>query len=54
MILARLLQDLSYMRSPDSRWEKLHQSRGLSSVSRLRRSYTQKREDVGNRFQFPF
>ena len=42
-----LLQDLSYMRSPDPRGEKLHQ-RGLSSVSRLRSNYTQKREDVGN------
>ena len=52
MLLARLLQDLSYMRSPDSRGEKLHE-RGLSSVSRLRGSYTQKREDVGNQFLFP-
>ena len=41
-LLARLLQDLSYMRSPDSRGEKVHQRR-LSSVSRLRSSYTQKR-----------
>ena len=31
----------------------LHE-RGLSSVSRLRSSYTQKREDVGNQFLFPF
>ena len=45
--------DLSYMRSPDSRGEKLHQ-RGLSLVSRLRSSYTQKREDVGNQLLFPF
>ena len=41
------------MRSPDSRGEKLHE-RGLSSVSRLWSSYTQKREDVGNQFLFPF
>ena len=31
----------------------LHQ-RELSSISRLRSSYTQKREDVGNQFLFPF
>ena len=37
MRLARLVQNLSYMRSPDPREEKLHQ-RGLSSVSRLWRN----------------
>ena len=52
MPLVRLLQDLSYKRSPDSRGETLH-DRGLSSVSRLRSGYTQKREDVGNQFLFP-
>ena len=52
MLLARLLQDLSYMRSSDSRGEKLHQ-RGLSSAARLRSSYIQKREDAGNQFLFP-
>ena len=36
-----------------SRGEKLHE-RGLSSVSRLWSSYTQKREDFGNQFLFPF
>ena len=44
---------LFYMRSPDSRGEKLHQ-RGLSSVSRLWSDYTQKRKDVGNQFLCPF
>ena len=29
MLLARLLQDLSYMRSPDSRGEKLHEREGF-------------------------
>ena len=53
MPLARLLHDLSYMRSPDPRGEKIHE-RGLSSMSRLRSSYTQNREDVGNQFLFPF
>ena len=47
MLLARLLQGVFYMPSPDPREEKLHQ-RGLSSVSRLWSNYTQKREDVGN------
>ena len=47
MLLARLLQGVFYMRSPDPREEKLHQ-RGLSSMSRLWSNYTQKREDVGN------
>ena len=51
MLLALLLQDLSYMRSRDPRGEKLHQ-RGLSSVSRLWINYTQKREDVGNQTGF--
>ena len=53
MLLARLLQDLSHMRSPNHRGEKLHQRR-LSSVSPLWSSYIQKREDVGNQFLFPF
>ena len=53
MLLARLLQDLSYMRSPDYRGEKLPE-RGLSSVSLLRSTYTQKREEVRNQFLFPF
>ena len=47
-----LLQDLSNIRSPDPRGERLHQ-RGLSSVSRLWSNYTQKSEDVGNQFLFP-
>ena len=51
MLLALLLQDLSYMRSRDPRGEKLHQT-GLSSVSRLWINYTQKREDVGNQTVF--
>ena len=38
---------------PDPRGEKIHE-RGLSSMSRLWSSYTQKREDVGNQFLFPF
>ena len=41
------------MRSPDPRGEILHK-RGLSSVSRLWSNYTQKYEDVGNQFLFPF
>ena len=35
------------------RGEKLHE-KGLLSVSRLWSSYTQKREDVGSKFLFPF
>ena len=50
MLLALLLQDLAYMRLPDFRGGKLHE-RGLSSVSRLRNSYTQKREDVRKQFE---
>ena len=39
MLLAPLLQDLSYMRSPDYRGKNY--------------SYTQKREDSGNQILFP-
>ena len=41
------------MRSPDPRRGKLNQ-RGLTSVSRLWSNNTQKREDVGSQFLFPF
>ena len=42
--LARLLQYLSYMRSPDPEREKLHQ-RGLSSVSRLWSNYEENEKE---------
>ena len=52
MLLARLLQDLSYMRSPDSRGETLHE-RELSSMSRSRSSYTQNAKTLETNFYSP-
>ena len=53
MLLARFIQGLFYMWSPDPRGEKLHERR-LSSVSRSGSNNTQIREDIGNHFLFPF
>ena len=52
MLLARLLQNLSHMRSTDPRGDKLHHG-GLSSGSRSWSNYIQKRQDVENQFYSP-